>query len=366
MSRERERGIKMLDNERKVVMKATYEDIKHIESLYEGRRPFYGDLHNHANTGGTSDGNATLAQWREGMEKLDMDFAAILDHRQVRHMYEPEWEDGVFIGGTEPGTRISDSKAEVKEIHYNMIFENAEPLERLLEKFPEYEFTGGREGHFIYPEFTRARMGELISFIKENGGFFVHPHPGQIMRSDDPLEYWFADETGFEVFYRDMRNEESKAYYKLWCDVLAKGKRVFATAGDDRHVFPATDALTTIYAEEKTNKSYISHLRRGDIICGGVGIKMAIGDTLMGGVTSFDGKKLVVSVSDFHKSVLNEEHTYKMLLINGKGIVTEEKVLPCEKNVFSFDTDKCDFYRVEIFDETENLRIAIGNPIWNK
>ena len=111
---------------------------------------FIGDLHNHAETGGTSDGKRSLEHWKGALEALRMDFAAILDHRQVRHMYLPEWEDGLFICGTEPGTRILDSKAEVKGIHYNMIVPNPKALEDLLTEFPEYEFEGGSEGHFKY------------------------------------------------------------------------------------------------------------------------------------------------------------------------------------------------------------------------
>ena len=34
-------------------MKATTNDIKKINDLYEGRRAYFGDLHNHAETGGT-------------------------------------------------------------------------------------------------------------------------------------------------------------------------------------------------------------------------------------------------------------------------------------------------------------------------
>ena len=93
---------------------------------------------------------------------------------------------------------------------------------------------------------------------------------------------------------------------------------------------------------------------------------MAIGDVTMGGVTGFEGKKLLISVGDFHKSIVKENHTYKMVLITDKGVLTEEKVNPYEINNFAFDTEDFKFYRVEIFDETENLRIAVGNPIWNQ
>lgn len=55
-----------------------------------------------------------------------------------------------------------------------------------------------------------------------------------------------------------------------------------------------------------------------------------------------------------------------MVLITDKGVLTGEKVNPYEINNFAFDTEDFKFYRVEIFDETENHRIAVGNPIWNK
>ena len=51
-----------------------------------------------------------------------IDFAAILDHRQVRHMYQPVWQDGLFIPGTEPAAVIDDWKAQVNQLHYNMLF----------------------------------------------------------------------------------------------------------------------------------------------------------------------------------------------------------------------------------------------------
>ena len=338
----------------------------HLEKLYSGRRAYYGDLHNHSASGGTSDGQCTLQGWIDGMKELGMDFATILDHKQVRHMYLSEWDDGTFIGGTEPGTNISDANAENKGIHYNMIFADPKPLEKLLETFSEYEFEGGWDGHFIYPDFTRERMCELIRFIKENGGFFVLPHPKQIMNAEEPLEYFFEDEIGFEVVYRDLHDELTEKGYKLWCELLALGKRLFATAGEDRHLNPSCDALTTVYAEEKKASSYISKFRVGDFVCGAVGIKMAVGDTAMGGVCDFAGKTLEIFVGDFHSSVKQNNHTYKMLLINDKGIVCEEKISPDRDNFFEYKAENCKFYRVEIFDETENLRIAIGNPIWNE
>ena len=59
-------------------MLATEKDTAHIAALYEGRRAFYGELHDHAATGGTSDGKRNLDHWKGAMEAFGMDFAAML------------------------------------------------------------------------------------------------------------------------------------------------------------------------------------------------------------------------------------------------------------------------------------------------
>ncbi|MBQ8696780.1 MAG: hypothetical protein IJ519_03575 [Clostridia bacterium] len=336
-----------------------------LEELYEGRRVFHGEMHDHSQSGGTSDGKRPLSHWLGAMEALKLDFAAILDHRQVRHMFEPEWEDGVFIGGTEPAALISDSTAEKKWLHYLLIFEGPEPVMKLLEDYPRYGFTGGREGHFDYPEFTRAEFGELAEYVREHGGFFVHPHPKQCMISDDPLQYWFADYTGIEVFYGSYETKWTEENYALWCELLRLGKRVWACAGGDWHACASDGAITTFYATEKKNSAYLEPLRRGDFVCGGVGIRMAIGDTLMGGSCSFAGKELRVCISDFHKSVYHPEHTYRADVITDNGVVYSTPITCTEPAYISLDTEDCAFYRVEIFDTLRDKRIAIGNPIWN-
>ena len=349
---------------------ATEADALHIDALYEGRNIYFGDLHNHSASGGTSDGKRPLSHWKGALEALKMDFVAILDHRQVRHMYLDEWEDGLFVCGTEPGTRIVDCAAVrdgKNEMHYNMLFPSPKPLEELLAQFTEYQFEGGAEGHFIYPSFTRQRFAELISTVLSKGGYFVHPHPKQYLDSADPLDYWFCDKTGIEVFYRDMRNDYTKENYKLWCELLSLGKRVYASAGEDLHTCANDTALTAIYAEEKSSASYLSHLREGDYVCGSVAMRMCIGDTKMGGKCNFKDKKLCVAVDAFHRSVKNDEHLYRLDLIDDSGVVASRFIscdIPC---CFTFELDEgAKFYRVEIFDVAQKLRIAIGNPIWNE
>lgn len=347
-------------------MIAEYKDISHINDLYNGRSIFYGDLHNHASTGGTSDGSCTLSEWKLGLQALAMDFVAILDHRQVRHMYLPEWEDGLFISGTEPGTEITDCTGSDKSMHYNMLFPSHEMLEEILCEFEEYEFTGGPEGHFIYPSFTRARFGQLVDAVKAKGGFFVHPHPMLCMKSDDPEDYYFRDETGIEVFYGDMGNEMTEKNYKLWTTLLDMGKRVWACAGQDGHRSASDKALTAIYSESRTGKDFISHLRQGDFVCGSVALRMCVNETKMGGATSFDNGRLVLAVDDFHVSVRNTDHKFRVDIISDLGLEFSQEIACDEPSFIAFDTENRKFYRAEIFDETLGLRIAIGNPIWNK
>ena len=339
--------------------------MERLEKLYEGRSPFHGEMHDHSASGGTSDGKRPLSHWLGAMEALKLDFAAILDHRQVRHMFEPEWEDGVFIGGTEPAVLISDSTAEKAWMHYLMIFEGPEPVMELLSHFPEYGYTGGVEGHFDYPAFTREHFCELIDYVKEQGGFFVHPHPKQCMISDEPLDYWFRDGTGIEVFYGHYETKWTEENYALWCELLRLGKRVWACAGGDWHACASDGAITTFYATEKKNSAYLEPLRRGDFVCGGVGIRMAIGNTLMGGSCSFEGEKLLIGISDFHKSVRHSEHTYRADVITDRGVVYSTPITCTEPAFICLDTEDCAFYRVEIFDTLRDKRIAIGNPIWN-
>ncbi|MBQ4088918.1 MAG: hypothetical protein IJC56_03435 [Clostridia bacterium] len=338
---------------------------KYLDKLYADRSVYHGELHDHAASGGTSDGKQSLATWITQLAEQKMDFAAILDHRQVRHMYLPEWQDGLFIAGTEPGTEISDSRAKVKGMHYNMLFPHRDELVKLLAEFPEYEFTGGIEGHFIYPQFTRERFGQLIDAVKAHGGFFVHPHPKQVMQSDDPLDYWFRDETGIEVFYNDFDSEYTDANYPLWTALLAKGKRVFACAGGDKHNNAGTGALTTIYLAEKTSRGFMDQLRHGDFVCGAVGIRMCIGDARMGGKCDFTGKQLEVCISDFHEAFADRSHKYRADVITDKGTVCSFCVDCAAATEFSMDAQNCKFYRIEIVDETIEARIAIGNPIWN-
>lgn len=349
-------------------MKAFKKDVALIDELYLGRKPFYGELHDHTSCG---DGKNTLAEWKTGMEALGMDFATIVDHRQVEHMYHKDFIDGMFLGGTEPGTRIADMPGETGRMHYNMLFADPKPLEELLKEFPEYGFQGNITDRFKYPLFTRERFTQLVNRVLEKGGFFVHPHPTSpgVMASDNPLDYWFADETGLEVIYtyRDTRDgEKTKKNYKLWTELLALGKRVFATSGCDEHQRPSDKALSTLYAYRRASQSYLDQLRKGDFVAGPVGIRMCVGETTMGGKCLFAGKRLVLKIGDFHRCVYAPDHVFRVDLFAGSKRVFRREITCCEEAYFAFNAkEDVPFYRAEVWDVTLDSRIAIGNPIWN-
>ncbi len=345
----------------------TQHDLELLNKIYDGRTLYQGELHDHAKTGGTSDGARSLEHWKGAMEALEMDFAAILDHKQVRHMYLPEWENSTFIGGTEPGAVVyTDDGEKIGTMHYNMVFSDPKQLEGLLEEFPEFEFTGGPEGHFGYPSFTKSRLGEVIDAVKRRGGFFVFPHPRQVSYGKNAADWWIRDEVGIEVTYISLVFEGTHENYEVWRELLRMGKRMWVCAGGDLHECAHFWALTSIYAEEKDSACYIKHLRNGDFTAGPIGIKMCVGETQMGGKCNFDGKRLVIEVGKFHKYVFNPEHKFRLDVWADEEIVHSQEISCEEPTYFAMDAQDCKFYRTEIYDVTRNLRLALGNPIWNE
>lgn len=368
------------------------EDAIHLNELYAGRVPFHGEFHDHADTGGKSDGKASLPKIKEYMAARDIDFTTVLDHYQILHMELDDWDSKLFIGGSEFGTIIHDKKITGNKPHVNMLFSSPEEFKELMALHnPDGKYTGGKftfhldeaSGNEYYDEhqWSVAEFTQLIEDIRTCGGMYVFPHPKDGTRyiSDDPLDYWFADWVGLEVFYGPSyyapTNARTVNAYKLWRDLLSAGKKVWATAGSDSHNVPNTHALTTIYSTEKNAVEHFEHAKQGDMTCGPIGIRMAIGDTITGGETSFAGKRLVVCVSDFHKSVYFEGHTYSAQIIAGKGgtetVIHEQVIDPEKPFYYGMDADNsCDYYRVVVFDNddtriTTGMPSAIGNPIWN-
>jgi len=94
---------------------------------------------------------------------------------------------------------------------------------------------------------------------------------------------------------------------------------------------------------------------------------MSVGNTPMGSQTSFEGKRLALSVGDIHDVAYYEDHTYRFDVLSDTGVVYSQEFDQDTTTYYGMDADpNVKFYRVEIFDVTTDTRIAIGNPIWNE
>ena len=352
---------------------ATQQEIDLIERLYAGRTAFHGDLHDHANTGGTSDGKNTLHEWKENMTLIkDMDFAVIADHKQVLHMRLPEWDDTYFIGGSEAATRVgglSDACTQWN-MHYNMIFSDPESFETVLNQFPaKFLYIGD---HFLNPDYSKEEFMKVVKAIQDNGGFFTHVHPLSVnyLVSTNAEDYWFGDGMGFEVlcgYYGNMSHEYNTNARRVWVEMLDMGKRVFVTSGSDSHRLSNTVSLSTIYSTEKKAKALLDTVIAGDFTAGPVGIRSCIGENVTGSVCSFDNQRFVVAVNDFHSKEYEPTHTYRIDVYTDKGLVASQELKDTTKaSYFAMDVDPASrYYRAEVYDVTEDYIFALGNPIWN-
>ena len=357
---------------------ASEAEIAHLESLYEGREAFHGEFHDHANTGEKSDGKADLNSWKVNMMGKEMDFTTIVDHKQYMHMELPEWDETMFIGGSEPGTKVLDLvHIEQNSMHYNMIFATAEEFKKFLsdnnEKF-NFRMDEGGEGYFFwsgYEGYTSEQLMELSKTVREYGGFFNHNHPlgDSYLKSDNVLDYWYGDYTGFEVFcgfYNTMDDRRNQAAYNTWVGMLNEGKKVYATAGSDSHQLSKTVSLSTIYGTERNASAYLEQFRKGDFTAGPVGIRMCIGDTVTGGETAFDGQRLVIAVGDFHPQEFYPSAQYRINVYHDTNKVFSQTFTTEGETVyFALDTEDAMYYRAEIINERTKTIVAIGNPIWN-
>jgi hypothetical protein len=110
----------------------------------------------------------------------------------------------------------------------------------------------------------------------------------------------------------------------------------------------------------------MDRLLAGDFAPGWVGIRMTVGDTMMGGTTNFEGKRLVFSAGDMFAGKYDATHEYVVRLYDDGGLLMESKLDPTGMNYYALDADpEARFYRVEVYDYTLNQYVAVGNPIWN-
>ena len=353
---------------------ATDADIAQLDALYKDRVAYHGEMHDHSASGGRSDGHTELKLWAPVvLPAVDADFAVIADHKQTSHMRLPEWKPELYVGATELATTIKDEHLQNGSMHYNIIHTDPDAIEQILATYPEYNLRDDDENPgyktFSYGKFYAFKFREVVQTITDNGGFFVQVHPcgTSYYKSDDPLDFWYGDYTGFEVlagwYYKDLKDERNIKAYNMWVAMLNLGKKVYACAGSDSHRNSLASSLTTLYSGEKHSTAYLERMRAGDFTAGPVGIRMSIGDTCTGGETAFSGKRLVVSVGDFHSQMPKGE--YEVVVYNEKGEIFREKLDTTKTQYFAIDAENCLYYRADVYSVKEEKIVAVGNPIFN-
>lgn len=344
----------------------TEGDFSCLDSLYAGRQCFYGDFHCHSNSGGTSDGKTPLAEYVPRMKELGMDFAAIVDHRQMRHFFLPEWDEQYLICGTEPSMMLNDPTRPQSacKFDYTMIFPDKTGLGKVFEAFPEFQFTGGWDGYSIYPKLTKERFLELSEFVWNLGGLLSHAHPRQLMASQDPLHYYFGDKVALETVHVDVDAFDTRQNRDLWVRLLNMGKRIRTHGSSDAHGPVSSRGLTAVYAPRHFSKDIFNVIRSGDCTAGGVGIQMSIDTCPMGSSTPYaPGKKLYLRLTGFHFAHKKPDTVYCLKVYTDKGLAyarefdgsTQALVLPVQKRLY---------YRAEVTNESDGLPVAFTNPIW--
>lgn len=339
-----------------------------LDNLYQGRQLYFGDFHCHSNSGGTSDGETPIENYIPDMKKLGLDFAAIVDHKQMRHFFLPCWDEQYLICGTEPGNTLNepDRPIHARRMDYTMIFPDKTGLAKTLEAFPRFGFSGSREeGSFKYVNWTLAELRELAEYIYSSGGLLSHAHPKQLMVSDDPMDYYISDLVPLETIQTDPNAFSTWQNRKLWVQLLEMGKRVRTHGSSDSHGPVSNRGLTAVYAPRHFSTDIFNAIRAGDCVAGGVGIQMSIDDVPMGSATDFaEGKKLYIRVTDFHFAHKLPDTVYCLKVFTEQGLAYAQEFTPDTPPQVILPVQKRLFYRVEITNESDDLPVAISNPIW--
>jgi hypothetical protein len=312
-----------------------------------------------------------MSEWPAKLEENGIDFVVIVDHRQMRGFFLPEWDSERFMMGTEPAGTLDDYNAcpplpYYNEFHYNMLVPHKYGLAMIFANFPEHRWSGTElDGCYWYAHFTKPRLAEMIKYIQDNGGMFVHPHPKDQLVSTDPLDYYYGEHIYFETLYGTYDSHASFKDYDLWVTLLNMGKRVYTSCGSDTHGNPSNKCVATFYTEKRSGDVFFEKMRSADFTAGAVGIKMCIGDKPMGSEIPFEeGMKLNIRIGDFYKHELQDNTAYEFRVYTDKGLAYSSVYNGKQPQAITLEVQKRMYYRAEVFDLTHGYRVAVSNPIW--
>ena len=354
------------EDSHKIIEDASFEE---LDEYYKDRKVYYGDQHVHTKCGGTSDGSFPMADWPAEMDRIGLDFAIIVDHRQMRGFFLPEWDESRFLMGSEPSAQINGLNAVncgYSRIHYNMLVPHKYGLAMVFANFPEFQFKGDElTGSYVYTPFTKERFIELNEYLQSIGGMLVHPHPKTMLSSNDPLDFYFGEHMYLETLYEKFDSHFCFKNCELWEQLLKLGKHVYASGGSDTHRRPTNACVSTFYTKEKSGSAFFEQMRSGDYTVGCVGMQMMIDGNPMGSELEYkDGMVLTLKLADFFPYKWEENTAYEVRVYSDKGLVYKSVYNGKAPQRLALECKKRAYYRAEVFDKTHGYRIAVGNPIW--
>lgn len=324
------------------------EAIWNLQQEYEEDQPLTGQFQDQL------EGTADLQVWKTKMNTAGLAFVSCLEKGKVSYITGENWDDTAFVGGIETNLTVDGQSLDV-----NLLFASFRDLDAVLAESTAFNYSAGT---VTTNPLDRSGLVALHEKVLEHNGLMLLAHPKQegLIDSRDALDYWFADGMAVDVF----SGSSFKQNYKLWTDLLAEGKRVWAASSNAGALQGKGDTVT-LYAAENRAKAYMERLAMGDYTCGPLGIQMMVGNTCMGSSGTFAGNMLAFRVDQAVTGVLQRGHTYRIDLISKEGVLQSWPYTGREVYQMVAADENQAFYRLEVVDETTGQIISLSNPIWN-
>ena len=323
--------------------------IVQLQQLYSGTNGVTGQLVSDAGQ------SPSLEAWKEQLTAAGMNFVSVPG--QGRNPVSENWDSNAFIAGLEATLTVDGTKVDC-----NFLFADETQLCNVLSYGDVFTYDASAKT-FTVKDVDAATFVALVEQVRANDGLVLLSDPKQTGMADsqDALDYWYTDGVAMDVFH----TADSQQNYKLWTDLLAEGKRVWAAASNAAQPVGQGNVIA-LQAAKNSAQAYMQKLASGNYSCGPVAILMAVGDAPMGSSIDFTGKELAFCVDEAVTGVLEDGHTYRLDLISSKGVLqswayngrTMFKVVEADVNQA--------FYRMELVDETTGQILSLSNPIWNE
>lgn len=367
-----------------------------LEALYANLEVATGDMHHHT---WYSDGYNTFAEVKASADKLRYDFFACSEHNNWKQLDEELWA---------PDRNLYSMEYTTNKGHLNIYVPNKEALQKVQEftyhdpdrnkdyvmKFDQIPdmpvITPRYWGQGFMQTFSNSLKdgttfyAQLVDYIHSLGGFIqiCHPYfPGYLYTPIDDengnIDYFGFD--AIEIFNATEFNnaggiEYNARAYEYWQHLLNKGEKVYATTGSDTHYLFEGESITHLNTTQMNSQGFFDSITSGNFSLSnrtdGLRIRMSIGDTMMGGTTTYEeGKTLCVRI-DMVKSY----GPYRVNIYTDKGIAYSQVYTKDDVEIEIPIEDRL-YYRVEIVKNgakvtsTSNQKdypfyLAFSNPIF--